>query len=394
MTRGRRLEVFVLIDALGWHYAQGLDFLADRLPYRGPLRTVLGYSSAAIPTLLTGKPPAEHGHWNLFYYDPEGSPFRWLRHFRVLPDTLLDNRLGRKALKELGRRALGLGPLFECCVRPRLLPWFNYVEQRNIYEPGGIAGAPSIFDRLAQAGVASRVYTYHRFTDAEGLRQARRDIAAGAADFYFVYLSELDAFLHLRCQDTVQVASRVAWYATTLRDLHDTAVRRDPTAGFTVLSDHGMTPVQHQHDLARHIEALGLRLPEDYLVVYDSTMARFWFFTDRARRRISDRLGQAYCGRILPEPELEALGLGFPDRRYGDLVFLLHPGWLLANSDFHGRGWQPAGMHGYHPDDPYSDAVFLSNRDPGVPLRTLADAHTFMLAAAGLDEQPMEASTT
>jgi hypothetical protein len=389
MSGAGQLEVFVLIDGFGWHDAQGLDFLADLLPYRRPLRTVLGYSSGAIPTLLTGQPPAEHGHWNLFYYDPEGSPFRWLRAFQFLPDAMLDNRLSRKVLKELGRRALGLGPLFECCVRPRLLPWFNYVEKRNIYAPGGIAGAPSIFDRMAEAGVVSRVYTYHRFSDAEGLRQAGRDIAAGAADFYFLYLSEVDAFLHRHCQDGARVKERLAWYETALRELHTTACRRDSEAGFTVLSDHGMTPVQRQHDLARDIDALGLRQPEDYLVIYDSTMARFWFFTDRARQRITDRLGQTFCGRILPEPELEALGLGFPDRRYGDLVFLLHPGWLITSSDFNGRGWQPAGMHGYHPDDPHSDAVVLSRHEPPVPMRCIADAYTCMLTAAGLAEQPL-----
>src|SRR5688572_21141705 len=99
MTGGGWLDVFVLIDGFGWHEAQELDLLGDLLPHRRPLRTVLGYSSGAIPTLLTGKPPAEHGHWNLFYYDPAGSPFRWLRPFGVLPAAILDNRLSRKVLK-------------------------------------------------------------------------------------------------------------------------------------------------------------------------------------------------------------------------------------------------------------------------------------------------------
>ena len=80
------IHVFVLIDAFGWEIAQRLGFLSDELPYRAPLKTVLGYSSGAIPTMLTGRSPAEHGHWNLFYYDPEGSPFRWLRRFRDVPN--------------------------------------------------------------------------------------------------------------------------------------------------------------------------------------------------------------------------------------------------------------------------------------------------------------------
>ena len=138
MKNSQPLRIYVLIDALGWRILEGREFLSDVLPYRAPLRTVLGFSSGAIPTMLTGVPPAENGHWNLFYYDPKGSPFRWFRPFRFLPKAIVENRVARKIMKELGRRVLGLGPLFECCVSPRLLPYFNWVEKRNIYDRGGI----------------------------------------------------------------------------------------------------------------------------------------------------------------------------------------------------------------------------------------------------------------
>jgi hypothetical protein len=121
-----QVHLFVLIDALGWTYIQDREFLPDLLPYRQPLRTVLGFSSGAIPSILTGVPPSQTGHWNLFYYDPQHSPFRWLRYFSFLPDRVLQSRITRKLLKEMGRRVLGLGPLFECCVTPRLLRYFNW----------------------------------------------------------------------------------------------------------------------------------------------------------------------------------------------------------------------------------------------------------------------------
>jgi len=376
-----RLHIFALIDAFGWELAEKLGFLADALPHRAPLQTVLGYSSGAIPTMLTGKTPAEHGHWNLFYYDPDRAPFRWLRHFAFLPDGVLNHRVTRKLLKELGRRALGLGSLFEVCVGPRLLPWFNFVEKRNIYAPGGIPGTQSIFDRLQAAGVRHRVYTYHRWTDAEILRLARRDVESGAADFYFLYLSEIDAFLHHHRDDDAAIKERLAVYAGELGEVLAVARRRDPDARMTVLSDHGMTPVRSHHDLARDIDALGLRMPEDYLAVYDSTMARFWFFSETSRRRIVETLARLACGRILGTEELETLGINFADGRYGHLVFLLSPGGLISSSDFNASGWTPTGMHGYHPDDAYSDAVFLSTHEPLRPMRTITDAHACMTRA-------------
>lgn len=373
--------VFVLIDALGWKFLEGREFLSDLLPFRAPLRTVLGFSSGAIPTMLTGVPPCENGHWNLFYYDPQGSPFRWLRYFSFLPDRILDNRVSRKLVKELGKHVLGMGQNFDCCVSPRLLPWFNFVERRNIYEPGGIAGTKSLFDQLVEKGISYRSYTYHDWNDEEILRRALADIDADQASFFFVYLSEMDLLLHNQWANPEPLAAKLNWYANRLRDLFETARRHDPEALFIITSDHGMTPVRAHYDLVRDIESLRLSMPGDYLAVYDSTMARFWFFSDRGRYEITALLDKLDCGRVLSDHELRHLGILFPDRRYGELIFLLHPGWLLLHSDFNGPGWVPAGMHGYHPDDPYSDAIFLSNRKPSCEVQTIADVYRCMQAA-------------
>jgi len=119
-------------------------------------------------------------------------------------------------------------------------------------------------------------------------------------------------------------------------------------------------------------------------VVYDSTMARFWFFNEESRTSISACLMRQRCGRILGDRELQDLGVLFPDRRYGDTIFLLNSGCMFYRSDFHSGNWLPTGMHGYHPDDPYSDAVFLSNRPPVFPLKSIRDIYGYMEQAAGL----------
>ena len=389
MKSKRRLTVAVLIDALGWEYVKDRGFLDDLLPYRRPLRTILGFSSGAIPTILTGVPPAQHGHWNLYYYDPQGSPFWWLRYF---PARLLDNRIGRRALKELGRRVLGLGPTFECCVKPQLLPYFNWVEKKNIYEAGGITGSPSIFDQLQQAHIAYCAYSYHKYTDTEILRRSLHDIRSTDASFLLLYLSEMDMFLHTRCSDPEAVGQKLKWYADGLRVVFDAAREIDEDVSLCVFSDHGMTPVRHHYDLVKDIDAVGLRMPVDYLAVYDSTMARFWFFSEDARERITGILHSSMSGRILPDGEMRDMGVFFSDRRFGEVIFLLNPGWILSRSDFNGPQWKPAGMHGYHPDDRFSDAVFLSNHKPAAPTRTISDVHDHLGIAAGLTAMPMGTS--
>jgi len=378
------LAVFVLIDALGWQYLEGREFLNDILPYRSPLQTVLGFSSGAIPTILTGRPPAATGHWNLFYYDPKGSPFRWLRFAGFLPDALLDNRVTRKVLKELGRRVLGMGPLFECGVSPRFLPLFNFVEKTNIYADGGIPGSSSIFDDLTGRGIAHRVYSYHHLSDANIINQAIQDIQSKTASFFFLYLSEIDMFLHMHCKEPEQIEERLRTYEKALRKVFKAAREVDSQTTMTVFSDHGMTPVQHHFDLVAKIQALGLKMPDDYLAVYDSTMARFWFFNGEAKQSVHNSLNELSCGRILPDEELRELGVYFEDRRFGELIFLLRPGWLVSEGDFNGKGWMPIGMHGYHPQDSWSDAIFLSSSQPTVPVRTIADVYSCMQNAAEL----------
>lgn len=379
MNSKRPISIVVLIDALGWKYLEQRPFLDKFLPYRRGVRTILGFSSGAIPTILTGKPPAVTGHWNLLYYDPQNSAFRWARYFDFLPQRVLDHRFTRRVVTEVGRRFLRMGPSFECCVSPPLLSWFNWVEKKNIYSEGAISGAASIFDDLSRRGIPYRAYSYHELSDTDILDRAEADLKGTDARFFFIYLSEMDMFLHLHCDQSEQITSKLRWYEDRIAKLFELARTIDSDAHLSVISDHGMTPVSHHYDLLGELEPLGLRMPDDYLAVFDSTMARFWFFTEAARRFVVDRFSALPCGRWLLDDELKREGVFFPDGRFGEQVFLLHPGWLLSRSDFNGARWMPAGMHGYHPDDPYSDAILLSNYErPGSPVQHIADVHRHM----------------
>jgi hypothetical protein len=192
----------------------------------------------------------------------------------------------------------------------------------------------------------------------------------------------MDFFLHHHCSEPGAIDEKVRWYEQRLRKLMLAVRAIDPQATLALLSDHGMTPVQHRYDVVGEIEKLNLSMPKDYLAVYDSTMARFWFFDDHARQAILDALRPLSCGRLLSDDELRQMGVFFPDRRYGEVVFLLQPGWLFSRSDFDSPQWAPAGMHGYHPDDGYSDGVFLAGQPPQFPVRTIQDVYRYMWQAA------------
>src|SRR3989442_12025713 len=127
-----------------------------------------------------------------------------------------------------------------------------------------------------------------------------------------------------------------------------------------IFSDHGMANCTELLDLRAKIECLGLRMGQDHAAVYDSTMARFWFFNQRAREMIVQQLSQVPQGRILPDEELEQLHTLFPDRYFGELIFLVREGVLIVPSDM---GERPIrAMHGYHPSEKHSYAALMTNQ--------------------------------
>ena len=67
--------------------------------------------------------------------------------------------------------------------------------------------------------------------------------------------------------------------------------------------------------------------------------------------------------RFLDDNELSALGCFFPDRRYGEMIYLADGGKIISPS-FFGSQDHIRGMHGYHPQEAgYKAFVGSSNLD-------------------------------
>jgi hypothetical protein len=352
------LSIYVLVDALGWELVKERRFLDDVLAEKRWLVTILGYSSGAIPSLLSGRYPSQHGHWNLFYRAPATSPFAWTRALRRVPRPFVENPVSRRVVKHVSRKLSRYGGYFSIYDYPVAhLPHFDLTEKRNIYAPGGL-DCPSMFDVFHAHGIAWEAYNYHTHSDAEILALAPGRAADPELRVLFLYLAGLDHYLHWNIHDPAGVQAQLDWYEAGLRRVYEAARATREDVRMFVFSDHGMTPIRWTYDLRRDVATLGLRIPHDYLPAYDSTMARFWVSSDRARRRLTELLTAHPCGSLLDERELERLGVWFQDDRYYELLFLMRPGVLLSPSDMGAARF--AGMHGYHPSEPTADAVLLA----------------------------------
>ena len=295
-----KASIFVLVDALGWEWIKEHPFLKEVAPYRRPLDSVLGFSTAAIPSILTGRFPEEHGRLSLFHRANGHSPFAKLKLICAMPPAMVENRYVRYGVKTVARRMNHLSGYFQLYGIPlSYLPKLDVCEKRNIYAPGGIPDSTSIFDLLQGGGKSYKTYCYHDGTDDQLLARIEADLVAGQANFYFLYLAGLDAFLHAHADDREASAGMLEKYSSALARLYGIAEKTYGAAEIHVFGDHGMAPTEATIDIQAILARLPVKAARDYLCLLDSTMARFWFFSPRARELVTMALNDVDGGEWL-----------------------------------------------------------------------------------------------
>jgi len=196
-------------------------------------------------------------------------------------------------------------------------------------------------------------------------------------------LGKLDAVMHQYGTSGFEVSELIRWYDEQLRQVLEVARQHYENVDFYVFSDHGMHDVTKEYDMLADIDKLGLEFNKDYVAIYDSTMARFWYLNDKARSAINGLLEKSPHGRFMSDEELEKEGCYFEDSQFGDAIFLMNSGSVITPC-FMGKKSCP-GMHGYHPDDAETDAAILSNRKLPEELKEIKDIFWLLLDEAGIE---------
>ena len=374
------IEIFLFIDALGWELVGRTAFMAKELPFRRGIEMQFGYSSTAIPTILSGRTPAEHGHLGLFRFAPEASPFRGLGRIAPLmrPRSLWNRGRVRHLLSRIIGRLYGFTGYFQLYQMPfSKLPLMDYCEKHDLFAPGGMGDVENLRDFLTRHKVACHISDW-RIGDTRNFEAARQALREGKT-FLFVYTAELDALLHRFPAPPVAdvIQAKLNWYAEQIGTLFETCRKLNRTLRLTVISDHGMTPLTRTVDLKSAIEKTPLVFGRDYGACYDSTMFRPTFLAPGAEKVIREAVKPFETwGHWLTEEEERHYGIYRADRMFGDAVFLMDPGIQIVPSDM---GSAPLnGMHGFAPEDKDSRAVILSTDEIPGRIRRVADYFSLM----------------
>lgn len=370
------LPLFIMVDACGWEIIRNDPFGQGFAPNRRRLDSVFGYSSTCVPSILSGRWPVEHRNWCYFVYDPERSPFRSLTHLKWLPSAMTSRRIVRRMLTKVIKSQLGFRGYFDLYNIPfRYISLFDFTEKKSPLRPGGMNRGPNIFDFLEERTIPYFVSDPAR-TEEENRDALIERIGAESIEFSFLYWAGLDGLLHMVGNDSPQVPAKLRVYEGWIEQILAAATDHYREVRLYVFSDHGMANCDELLDLKARIDALPLQMGEDYAVVYDSTMARFWFLRPEARPLVEAALARVPQGRIVPDAELESMHALFEDRYFGELIFLVKEGVLIVPSHM---GERPIrAMHGYHPTDKHTYASLLTNQ-PSIPEEVTAIPHIHRL---------------
>ena len=134
---------------------------------------------------------------------------------------------------------------------------------------------------------------------------------------------------------------------------------------FAVFSDLGHMKTSDYIDLKSIFSAAGESL-YDYIHFMDANFARFWFRNHEEEKRVRRVLSQLRDrGFFMTEEHFQKYHVNMPDNRFGDLIFYLDaPSMFTITPPTVQKALKsrPVSLHGYLPDYPDCDAVFVSNQ--------------------------------
>ena len=376
----KKIEIFLFIDALGWKIVNDHSFLTGLLPHRKKISMQFGYSSSAIPTILSGKTPSEHGHLGLFRFAPEISPFKTLSRLAWLfkPAGFWNRGRVRHHLSKLLKKVYGFTGYFQLYRMPLWkLKFMDYCERQDLFIANGMGDIANLHDVLSAKNINFHISDWH-LSDDENYLAAARAIEEGK-DFLFVYTASLDGLLHDKISDSQAISAKLSGIEKQINALYRKAEEFAEEVHFTVISDHGMTPLTGTVDIMSKIENCGLVFGQDYGACFDSTMARFYYLNEKAEPVIT-ALMKEFPGRFLTQEEELKYGIYRSDRAFGDAIFLLEAGIQIAPSDMGGKPLN--GMHGFDVEDIHSFAAILSNTPFPQSVEKVADYFNLMIERA------------
>lgn len=349
----KKRVLVVFIDAFGAAQLEHLGTSLASLPHRRALDGVLGYSSGALATVLTGAAPRAHGRMCLFRAAPptEESILKPLRFLGLLPRFVHERPRVRRAVAQAFARASGLtGYVALQRVPPEAFEWLDLPEREDLFAAQDIGGVPTFLSEARGAGLSVYAAPWQVREDLRW-KQALEAIREKQPDLAFLYATILDSRLHHHGNIGEVAEETFADLDVQIERARETMAAGGGDLTTLVVGDHGMADVTTEIDPRPLLRAIDAR------VFVDSTMIRIW--GDPAQIRLARREAERarWPGIWLGEAALDERDAHASS--CGNAFFLLNEGAMFVPSYM---GISLRGMHGYDVSTSSARAALASDR--------------------------------
>lgn len=366
--KSKKKLVIICLDAFKPNYLPQTEFLKNfaKQNYFTPIKTIYGYSGIGA-TAVSGKMPDVHGVWT--EYKLKKNPKKnWLLFllskipavddlisrkivddFLILKDFYLNKSTFLTSIKQIPFDSLYL---FEKSLKK------NYVQPNSL-------NVPTVFDHFRKKGITFKYYDWPIIAANKSIgldfspnkdsnKTARLLKEINKTDVSWIRLWDLDKIAHKFGPNSEEAAKTIEKLDGYLKKIVE-KVDKSAETDFIFWSDHGFIPVVETIDLSKSLK--GLAVP--YFL--DSTMARFYPKKKKEVDQIKKRLSEfGKFGHFLTATEIKRYHL---PREQAKLVFVVNPG-IIIFPNFYNTKKTEKGMHGYNPDTPGQEAVFISSIFP------------------------------
>jgi len=355
VLNGHRRVLVAFVDALGPLQAELFEGALAELPHRATLRGVFGYTSGALPTLLTGQRGDVHGRMCTFRRLREGetSPLAPLRWLGMLPAFVHQRPAVRRAAAKALSHVVGLtGYLDLYRIPPSLFTSLDVAERDDLFTTERVGQASTFLAEARARGLS--VYATPWQLDANArFRMAKQVLPAVRPDLTFLYAPELDGVLHRHGNRTRAAADTATRIAEHIEDARRILASDGAEVVTLVVGDHGMANIVRAYHPRRLLDAAALDA-----TFIDSTMLRLWG-PEQERERVRRAVEvEGVRGRYLTGAELAVRGVPTTPADYGEAIVILDEGGVFAPSHC---GGIPRGMHGYDLHSRAADVALLSS---------------------------------
>lgn len=371
MNRKNHTTVLVIIDGGRHDYVRPdtmpfLDGLADT-GARAALESPPGFAQNTV--LFTGRYPDTSGRFSAFAYDPSSSPYRWTRCLGPLRSAILPHKAmvpARRTIDRVTKRLTGAHHPDPAWIPARHLPFFTPTENMLPASEPGALGAPSIFDLCRKHGLRYRYLAHPVCPDDETVQDTLvREIRARApTDLFVARFTVAGEEGHAHGPSSDAMGAVLHRLDDRLASIHAALEAAYDSWDLVICGNHGMGPVKQKVDVLDALDAADARPGKDYVVFVHSTMAAFWYRTEKGRAAVERVLPTIPGSRVIDDEERRARRIP-TGPRWGDRILAADPGVMFWPDYFHVRDAKVQGVHGHLDKQEEGHAMGILVSHPG-----------------------------